>query len=996
MKKRILKSTLKSASLPLIYYLMLGPAVSFASPAKVPFENAAIRSGLQTTVTGKVTADGESLPGVTVYLKDNPTQATATDLEGKFSLRAEHGKVLVFQMVGFQNAEQIAGPQPMNIQLIPSVTSLDEIVVTGYSTQKKENITASITTVDGDDLRDASSPSVGNLLQGKVAGVDVTASTGRPGDNPTIRIRGRSSIYSNIDPLWVVDGVIQHGVPNINPNDVASMSVLKDAAATTQYGSRGTNGVIVITTKRARSGEGTLTANLKTGSSRFNHGNFKLMNSQQIYDAFRQYKNQSAIPADITDAVLQNDFNWIENGTQAGKMNDLSLSYVGNTEKTSVYFGGNYFSEEGSVKGYQYDRWSGRLNLDYRISERITFKPKVNATYTTNDNRQHGLYDIYLSLPWDRAYDDAGAIINPQAGNVTWYGRDNRNYLHDLQYNYSNGEIFDIQANADFEVKINDDFTFVSTNNLAYYNDNSFSYVDPKSTSGEADKGSIYNFNARRNVRFTNQMLKFDRLFDKHQFNAFVAYEYMDYMYKSMNATGMGIVAGSEILGNTSEAKNIGGGKNAYAAQSGIINAQYNYDDRYNAQASYRYDGSSRFGSEKQYGNFYSLSAAWNIHRESFFQIQQMDYLRLKASYGLVGNVPTALYGSYDLFNLNAQYNGSPAAYPGQLGNSFLTWETSKDFNLGLEFGLWNRINLTADFYHKNTDGLLHFVALPSTAGYSGFYENIGAVSNRGIELTLGANIFAADKDFQWRLDLNFAKNRNRIEELADGKDQPNGNKRFSEGRDIDSWYMRRWAGVDPANGDPLWEVLDPATGQTTTTNNYNAASLQFVGTSTPDFVGGIASAMQYKDFTLNASFAFNKGAYAYNAGRELFDSDGAYPYYNQMVLQDGWSRWSEDNPNATHPASSYNGGTNSNKTSSRYLEDASFIRLRNITLGYRLPVSLTESLKVKGIDIFVSGDNLWTSTKFSGIDPEAALYGDATSQYPSPKRYTFGLNVSF
>lgn len=207
---------------------------------------------------------------------------------------------------------------------------------------------------------------------------------------------------------------------------------------------------------------------------------------------------------------------------------------------------------------------------------------------------------------------------------------------------------------------------------------------------------------------------------------------------------------------------------------------------------------------------------------------------------------------------------------------------------------------------------------------------------------------------------------------------------------------MRRWAGVDPANGDPLWEVLDPATGQTTTTNNYNAASLQFVGTSTPDFVGGIASAMQYKDFTLNASFAFNKGAYAYNAGRELFDSDGAYPYYNQMVLQDGWSRWSEVNPNATHPASSYNGGTNSNKTSSRYLEDASFIRLRNITLGYRLPVSLTESLKVKGIDIFVSGDNLWTSTKFSGIDPEAALYGDATSQYPSPKRYTFGLNVSF
>src|SRR5690606_33675919 len=201
--------------------------------------------------------------------------------------------------------------------------------------------------------------------------------------------------------------------------------------------------------------------------------------------------------------------------------------------------------------------------------------------------------------------------------------------------------------------------------------------------------------------------------------------------------------------------------------------------------------------------------------------------------------------------------------------------------------------------------------------------------------VAIGANIFSPESSFQWRLDVNFARNINRIEELVDGKDQPAGNKRYSEGRDIDSWYMRKWAGVDPENGDPLWQTIHPETGEVTTTNDFTSASLQFVGTSTPDFLGGFASVMQYKNFYLVASFAFNKGAYAYNAGRELFDSDGAYPYYIQMILQDGWSRWSEDNPHATHPASSYNGGTNSNKTSSRYLEDASFIRLRNITLGY-------------------------------------------------------------
>lgn len=985
--------------IPIVTFLFLGSSIVSASDLKALEKSTlglSIENLKQSMIRGRVMSAGESLPGVTVSIKDQPTQATATDMEGNFSLEAPVGSTLVFQMVGFETVEVSATSQTMTINMNPSITSLDEIVVTGYSTQKKENITASVATVDGDDLRDVSSPSVGNMLQGKVAGVDVVSSTGRPGDNPNIRIRGRSSIYSDISPLWVVDGVIQHGVPNINPNDVESMSVLKDAAATTQYGSRGTNGVIVVTTKRAKAGEGTLNVNLKSGISQFNHGNFKLMNSQQIYDAFQQFRNQSDIPANITEDVLANDFNWVDNGTQDAAMHDLSVSYVARTDKASVYFGGNYFTEEGTVKGYQYDRWAGRLNIDYFINDRITFKPKVNVTYTSNDNAQHSLYQMYLNLPWDNPFDPSGKLVTPRIQDINWYGRDDNNYLYDLQWNYGNGEIFDIQFNADFDVKISDHFTFVSTNNFAYYNSNSFSYTDPNSVGGLSTQGSVYTSNGRRNVRFTNQMLKFDRSFGDHNVNAFAAYEYMDYVYKDMGATGIGIVAGSEILNNTSEPQDISGTKNDYAANSGIINVAYNYADKYNAQASYRIDGSSRFGGEKQYGSFYAVSGAWNVHREDFFQSDRFDYLRLKASYGLVGNVPTALYGSYDLFNLNAQYNGAPAAYPGQLGNPLLTWETSKDFNLGLEFGLMGRFTFTADYYNKNTDGLLHFVALPATAGYSGYYENIGAVSNKGVEFAIGANIFSPESPFQWRLDVNFARNINRIEELVDGKDQPAGNKRYSEGRDIDSWYMRKWAGVDPENGDPLWETIDAETGAVTTTNNYNSASLQFVGTSTPDFLGGFASAMQFKNFYLNASFAFNKGAYAYNAGRELFDSDGAYPFYNQMVLQDGWSRWSESNPNATHPVAVYNGGTNSNKTSSRYLEDASFIRLRNVTLGYTFPESITSKLNVKGLGAYISGDNLWISTKFSGIDPEAALYGDATSQYPSPKRLTFGLNVSF
>lgn len=963
----------------------------------------------QQTITGSVRDEGgQPIPGVTVTEKGTPN-VVSTNSSGVFTIRvAGPNSTLVFSSLGLAEVEApVAGRQTVDVTLSASQSRLDEVIITGYSTQRRGNVTASVVTVDGESLKQTvASPSVGNLLQGKVAGVDVVAGTGRPGDNPNIRIRGRSSITSETAALWVIDGVIAHGTPNINPQDIETISVLKDGAATTQYGSRGVNGVIVVTTKRAKeTGAGTISANLRTGSSYFNQGNFELMNSQQLYDMFSQFSNQSAVPANITPDILQTDYDWVDNGTQGGALNDLSLSYVGRTDKASIYTGGNYYKEEGSVKGYSYERLSGRLNVDYDITEKITFKPKINATYTSTDSRQHSLYQMYLNMPWDNPYATDGSVRNPQAGGITWYGRDNSNYLYDLQYNYGNSQILDIQSNLDFEYRISDAFTFVSSNNAAFYTSNGLSYTDPQSNSGLADNGRINNSNARRIVRFTNQMLRYNKRIEKHQINAFAAYEYNDYVYQGFNATGKGIVPGSQILDVASEPQNIEGTKNDYAFQSIMAQAEYSFDDRYNFQGSIRRDGSSRFGQERKYGNFFALSGAWNIHNESFFEVTALDYLRLKASYGLVGNVPTAYYASYSLFNLNAQYNGIPGGQMGQLGNDFVTWESSRDANIGLEFGLLNRVNFTLDIYNKNTDGLLHFVQLPSTAGWSGYYSNIGAVRNRGIEASVGANIFGPSSEFQWRADFNIAFNRNQIQELYNNQDLPaNDIKRYSEGRDIDSYFMRKWAGVNPADGTPQWERIDPTTGEVTLVSNFNQATLQYLDkTATPNFVGGLTSSMEYKSIYLNANFAFNQGAYAYNRGRQLFDADGAYPYYNQIVLRDGWSRWTPENTNATHPQLVYNSQSASNGVSSRYLEDASFIRLRNITLGYRLPQSFVQRLNLQAVDLYVSGDNLWTSTNFSGVDPEAALYpsmvigqGDATSQYPAPKRYLFGINVSF
>jgi len=994
---------------PLTLALMFGCATltmqqTLASSRKIESLHV---SALQQQISGTVTDGQQAVSGATVSIKGTNT-ATSTDAQGKFSITAKNGDILVVKSLGYESQEILVSGSAVLVHLTIANAQLDEIVVTGYSTQKKGNITASIATISSDKLKDVTTPNVTGMLQGKVSGVEVVSGSGQPGSGSTIRIRGRNSISSGTNPLWVVDGIIMHGTPNINPNDIESMSILKDAAATTQYGSRGTNGVIVVTTKRAtKDGESIVTANIKTGTSRFNQGKFKLMNSQEIWDYYKQFKNPQAIPDNVNEDVLKNDYNWLDNGTKTGIINDHSLTYLGKTEKTSIYSGVNYYKESGAVKGYEYQRLAGRLNIDHQISSRLTFKPKINVTYSSTDNKQHSLYDMFLNMPWDKPYDDNGNIINPQNAGVSWYGRDKRNYLYDLQYNYGKSNVFDIQSNLDFSYRISDAFTFESMNSLTFYNNRNMSYTDPKSNGGLSDGGRVYDFADNRITRFFNQMLKYQNTFGRHEVSGFVAYEYSDYKYSSLNAEGKGITPGSEILGNASSPRSIGGTKNDYAFQSGIIQGTYSYDSRYNFQASYRLDGSSRFGSDSRYGGFYSGSAAWNIHNESFFQVKEIDFLRLKASFGMVGNVPSSLYASYDIFKLDGQYNGTPAAYADVLENPKLSWEKSKDTNLGIELGLFNRLTLNADYYYKNTDGLLYFVQFPSTAGYRGYWENIGAIRNQGLELAIGVDVFPNDNPFQWHLDFNISKNNNRIKELKDGLEQPAGNKRYAEGRDIDSWYMRKWAGVDPANGDPLWYRVDKETGEVSTTNSYNNATLQYVGTSTPKYQGGFSSTMRYKSWSLNASFSYVKGAYAYNEGREYFDTDGAYPTYNQIKLINGWSRWTPENTNATHPAPIYNGGNNSNKTSSRYLEDASFLRLRNVTLGYQLPQTFAEKLKLKNLNVFASADNLWISTKFSGLDPEAALFpanvsstdgdrGNAISQYPAPKRFTFGVNISF
>ncbi len=581
----------------------------------------------QSAITGIVTdsESGSPIPGANVQIKGTST-GVVTDFDGNYSISAESGQILVFTYLGFKPKEVIVSTMTtVNVSLESSTSELDEIVVVGYTEQKKSSVTSAVSEVKSKELTDVTTSDVSTMLQGKAAGVQVVQGSGQPGSLPSVRIRGLTSINGGTNPLWVLDGVIVHGTPNLNPNDVESISVLKDASATALYGSRGANGVVVVTTKQAKLDQNTLTITSRLGYSYFNNGNFETMNSQQLYDYYQSFGNQDNIPEGIDESVLANDFDWFENGTQTGVIQDHNLTFTGGNEKSKTFLSLGYYNETGTLKGYKYDRVSARLNHDYKIGERLTLKPKVAVNYNKRNNRQHSLYALYTYMPWDTPTDINGTIINPQdleSGQI-WYGRDNANYLYNLQYNYSNSRELNLFSNMDLEYQILPDLKFISTNSVTFYYADGMTYTDPKSTSGLANNGQLYKYNTKRITNFTNQMLKYSKSMGAHRINALLGYEYQDYKYTSSGATGYGIVSGTTILDNAATPGAVSGTTNDSALQSVLFNADYGYDNRYLAQFSIRRDGASNFGKDNQYGTFYSGSLGWNIHNESFFKVRK-------------------------------------------------------------------------------------------------------------------------------------------------------------------------------------------------------------------------------------------------------------------------------------------------------------------------------------------------------------------------------------
>lgn len=956
-----------------------------------------VTSGKRKKVTGTVKdANGEPIIGATVVEKGT-TNGTVTDFDGNFVLEATEGTSLEISYIGYKTQQLTADSgKTLAVILNEDTEVLDEVVVMGYTTQSRNTLTGAAVALKEEKLKDVSTANVSSMLDGKVAGMNVSVSSGKPGGTGRIRIRGKGSLGSSLDPIWVVDGVIYNEDPRLSPNEIDNLTVLKDASSTALYGSRASNGVIVITTKKGSKDRQKFRVNIQQGLSDLSWGNLEMMNAQQLYDYQSAFNSSSWFTPDL----LKHDTDWMDLATQTGLYTNASVSYQGGNEKVDSYLLLDYYRETGAVKEMNYNRYTIRNNNDYKIHEKFKAFTKLQGQYVHTKDQTASLYDSYLYLPWDYPYNEDGTVRTGKEQD--WYGRDKNNYLERQYKNFSAYENFYVSATAGFVWTLLDGLTFESNNNVNYKIARDESYVDPNTIGGQAKSGTISNTNAITANYFTNQMLRYKtNINGKHDIQALVAYEYSRRFYEVTSATAKGIISGKEVISGTTGMDAMSGTKQAFNIQSVLSNVNYSFDGRYMLQASYRLDGSSKFGKDNQYGSFYTFSGAWNFNREKFMQ-PLSDILtagKLRASWGVVGNMPDGYYNHLSLYTAS-MYNEEPASFPAQLGNKDLSWEKNQTLNVGVDLSFFNRVNLSLDYYNKYTSDLLYYVKFSAITGYGGQWQNIGAVRNKGFELNLDANLLSL-KDWQWDFSFNLAHNKNKIEELYGGAPQISGLRRFEEGRDMDDLYMAEWAGVDPETGSPQWYTTDED-GKRVLTNSYSEATgaKTYVGSAAPKVTGGFNTMLTWKDLSFSASFAYSMGAKLYASGRELLDSDGAYDTYNQMVLKDGWVRWEKPGDIATHPKAISGGNANAHKTSSRYLEDADYLTLKNITLAYRLPKNFLSKLGLEDVTLSFSADNLFTITPYSQVDPATASYegngAGSSTVYPTVRKYVFGLSVGF
>lgn len=944
------------------------------------------------TVTGTVTSSetGETLPGVNVSVVGQAT-GTVTNLEGNYEIEVSAEATLRFSYIGFvaQNIP-VNGRDVIDVELAESVQALDELVVMGYTVVSKREVSSSVAQVSEQDLEGISSSDPTAALEGKMAGVVVEQSSGRPGQNADILIRGTGSISASSSPLYVIDGVIAGAGEReaVAPSDIESISVLKDAAATALYGSRASNGVVVITTKKGRAGDTRLTLRSSRGYTQTLHGNEEWMDSQELYDFHQNMVSAEVGPFYNRPEVTQYNTNWRDVGFDTGitQMYDASIS--GGDEQTTFFISGNFFNEEGTNIGTNYDRISGRVNVTHNFNEDLRVDARVAGNYGVRDNVVTGNpYTILTfsqrALPWDTPYNEDGTVRKGTESD--WYSRDSENPLHGMQWNTDKDKVSFYSADLRLEYNLTNWASFSSSNRYSQRDGRREIFLDARSLAGGGRNGSVENQSNRSTSVLTSNLLSMNKAWASSSLNGLVGFEYQDNRAEYTNFLGGGLAPGLTIADAAAVPYEVGGDIGESAFQSYLAQAEYEYMEKYIATVSFRRDGSSRFGSDNRYGNFYSVGASWVLSRENFLaDIDAIDQLALRASYGTTGNASIANYDAQGLYSFTSNYIGTPASFPSRVPNPNLTWEVAKTYNLGVDVALFNRVNMSVDVYQRTNEDLLQNVTLPGTSGIDDRILNVGSVENKGIELAINTTNFRTT-DFSWTTSFTLSANRNKVKELYDGEPIDNGDFRIEEGYDINTFYLRKWYGVNSQTGAPQWINADG-----TITEDYGIAAPQLAGATTPDFRGGIRNRFQYKNFGLDTFFTYVSGAKGYYSTGIDF---GAYLTTNYRKLRPGESYWQQPGDNAHFPANVVGGNNSGHLESTLFIYDRSYLRLRSARLSYTLPqdISFLQAAGLRNALIYVNGENLLTFTDWPGRDPAGE-----DNAYPLARTFLFGIEIGF
>lgn len=965
---------------------------------------------------------------------------------GNFSINVKAGTTLVFSYIGMETKE-VAAKNGMKVTLGDDNTQLDEVMVVAYGTTTKKSFTGSASALRDGDMS-LQRTSLVKSFEGKMAGVTVGGATGDPGADQKIQIRGIGSINGSTQPLYVVDGIpvlsdkddITSGLKSqsilatLNPDDIESMTVLKDAAAASLYGSRAANGVIIITTKKGSAGKTKVTYDAEFGWSNVAVPSaLKMMNAQQLknyYQAalqgyfvtYADMSEEDALEAAIEeintpweeggwlhDPTCATSTDWSKEVYRNGFQTNHQVGISGGNDKTKFYASFGYNKSNGTVKGSEFERYSGRLNVDHKINDwlKVGLKQMISFTNTEgfrDQSDQEQGFGTSAPLSVMHSSDPTSPVKNADGSwneDVSFGKGSNPNLMWAGSLNewteFDKSKTMRSLTNAEVEVKLPYNFTARSIFGYDFLNNDEHEFWAPASVNGASVKGLSARYQLQNKTLTSSSTLNWAQEFGKHNVQALGGFEIEDKTRNYMYASAKGFVSWKLPELSNGQADNTAGYVSESSMMSWIANANYNYDNKYYFSASFRRDGSSRLAPENRWANFWSVSGAWRISGEKFIQNDELlsnlfSDLKLRMSYGTNGNLPTGYFPYKGTYSTAYGYGANSAYYWNVLSNPNLGWEKSKNFNIGLDWQLFNRVNFTVEYYNKTTTDMLFDVPTSYLSGFDSMTSNLGKLVNKGVEFTISSqNIKGA---FSWTTDFNLTFQSTKVKELPDGNDVQYGDGDMyllREGESLHTFYLPVFAGVDPETGlGEFW--IDPSDTSKGKTNTYSKAGKGIVGKALPDFMGGITNRFTYKNFDLSFMISFQGGASMFDyPGYFLKYSDGVrVGSFNMSEEVDG-KYWTKPGDNAEYPRPIYGNPYRSDKFSSRTIRSTDNVRMRDITFGYRVPL---KKAVVNNLRLYFRASNpfmIYSATK--NIDPDVDVNGYRQTDTPPTRSFVFGLN---